>query len=173
MEESKFKITKTNVEYYKLRHISRSLWADITIDAVDHTGRIQIASDYGSWQYYWGSCGCPFKQFISTIDIHYAAGKFDASKHFDIDKTLAGLIERAQEYPSDTKEYQESLLAEIETLRDCTDLHEFFRNVTECELIMDMENHSPNIVYTIEPGFLRFWNEIWPELLNQFKNEEI
>ena len=49
-------VTKSTVEVYKIRS-NEFAWADITIDASGNKGRISIASDYGSWQNYWGACG--------------------------------------------------------------------------------------------------------------------
>ena len=88
MKTENMTIEKTTVECYRLRH-SSGMWADITIDANKETGRIQIASDYGSWQNYWGSCGKPFKLFLQSLDKYYVAGKFGASKWFDAVKTVA------------------------------------------------------------------------------------
>lgn len=87
--EGKFSINKNTVEQYKIRHSSGSCWADIVLDSGDGCGRIQIASDFGDWQYYWGSCGCSFKKFLTEIDMGYFAGKVGESDWFDIDATGA------------------------------------------------------------------------------------
>lgn len=47
-------IEKTQIELYKVRLDGGQGWADISIDAKEKSGRIQIASDWGAWQYYWG-----------------------------------------------------------------------------------------------------------------------
>ena len=81
--DTKFTTTRSTVECYKIRS-DRGLWADITIDANGKAGRVQIASDYGSWENYWGACGSEFKEFLCGLDIDYAAGKFGESKWFDL-----------------------------------------------------------------------------------------
>lgn len=90
-----YAVTKTHVECYKLRRPGTGDgWADITLDVNGNAGRIQIASDYGSWEHYWGSCGCPFKEFLINLskDIHYAAGKFGEGKWFDQEATMADMM---------------------------------------------------------------------------------
>lgn len=169
MDKSKFTISKAPVECYKIRHESGMYWADITIDANEKAGRISIASDYGEWQRYWGACSGPFKEFLSGLDINYAAGKFGADKHFNLDATLHGLMDRAKD--NYDRNSIKPVIDEINSLNDCSDLPEFMAMVRDCEIIMTMENHCPDICYTITPGFRRFWTDIWPILLNQFKEE--
>ncbi len=78
IDNKKYKITKSTCEVYKLRHECGMYWADITLDCGEKSGRIQIASDYGTWQNYWGCCGCSFKEFLTRLDVEYTAGKFRA-----------------------------------------------------------------------------------------------
>jgi hypothetical protein len=110
MDKSKYTIEKSQCEVYILRRREGSeYWADITVHCNNNAGRIQIASDYGSWQNYWGHCACPFKEFLIKLsrDMDYAATKFRAKGDDD--------------------------------------------NAT--------------------PQFKMFWNEVWPEFINELKKE--
>lgn len=83
-------IKEDKVEIYRLRNvgISKSNWADIMIDTQEGSecGRIVIISDWGSWKYYWGACGCPFKVFLVELKDtpHYAAQKLGGVKRTKI-----------------------------------------------------------------------------------------
>src|SRR5665648_835244 len=90
MNEENFTIEKTTVECYKIRHKSGMYWADITIDSLGKQGRISISSDYGNYANFWGACGCEFKEFLTGLNLGYAAGKFGADRWFDLDATLKG-----------------------------------------------------------------------------------
>ena len=81
IDNKKYSINKTQCEVYKLRHECGMYWADITVDSGEKSGRIQIASDYGSWQNYWSCCGCSFKEFLTKLDMQYTAGKFGAERN--------------------------------------------------------------------------------------------
>lgn len=169
MAKTEFIITKTKVEVYKMRSKDFA-WADITIDAKETTGRISIASDYGNWQNYWGACGTSFKKFLQEINIDYCATKFGANKWFDLDKTVAGLKERISDF-SESKSQKKNLLKELKTLANVSCLEEFIQVAQECNAIMYMEDYMPDVVYSIEPGFKRFWNEIWPVFLEELQKE--
>lgn len=166
--ELELTITKSQVEVYKIRS-NEFAWADITIDASGNKGRISIASDYGSWQNYWGACGESFKQFLQGLNIDYAANKFGADRWFDLDGTIKYLEERIQDYS--TGDDKEGLLNELNDLKDTSGKEEFIHVIQNCDSIMEMEDHMPDLNYSIEPSFKSFWNELWPELLREFKKE--
>ena len=172
MKDESFTIEKTTVECYKLRN--RSTWADITIDAKEETGRIQIASDYGHWQFYWGSCGLPFKKFLISLDRHYVAGKFGAGKWFDPVKTIAEYKEVVKANIDDgylNKLDGEEAIGEIDQLLDYTDRSEFCRVLEDCSQIMKIYDHCPALIYGIDPQFENFWSKIWPVFVDQIKKE--
>ena len=82
-------ITKKNLQVYRLRNFKDStIWADIYIDENgDRTGgALTIRSDYGSWDYYWGSCGKTLKEFICGIGIDYLMNKLSSRNEFDYDR---------------------------------------------------------------------------------------
>lgn len=168
--EDKFTITKTTVECYKIRHLS-GMWSDITIDAKEETGRIQIASDYGEWQFYWGSCGMPFKKFLASLDKHYVAGKFGASRWFDSIKTVAEYRAVIKENVKDgylTKQKGIKALAELQCLEESSCKEEFCSNLSnDCDEIMKLYDHCPSLVYGIDPSFENFWTKLWPVFINE------
>lgn len=166
--EKKIEVTKTTVECYKIRADKEWTWADINIDANGKTGRIQIASDYGDWQYYWGACGCDFKQFLSQLDIHYMAGKMGAGKCFDIDKTLQLYRENIAEVnPKNSAE----LFRQCDEMEDHGDKESFMIMLYSKEELFNFFDGIPDMCYKIENGFQQFFDKIWPVLLAEFKKE--
>ena len=170
MEKSKLIIEKQVVECYKIRGEEFS-WADITIDAKHNTGRISIASDYGNWQNFWGACGCSFNEFLAGIDIHYAANKFGAGNWFDLEKTIKGLKERIND-SSVGEKYKKEIFEELEELSNSSGKEEFIHIVQNCDKIMEFENHCPDMINSIEPGFKRFWEEIWQFFITEISKVE-
>lgn len=170
METVKFTITKTQIECYKIRS-GKGAWADITIDAQGNTGRIQIASDYGSWQYYWGACGERFKRFLADLDIYYAAGKFGEGNWFDLDKTIENLKSRIKEYSADYPEKKAELKSELKELKDSSCKEEFVAKMWQSPEILEMEGHNPEMITDVSPSFKKFWEVLWPVFIEELKKE--
>lgn len=171
-----YTITKTNVECFKLRHPSGMYWADITLDYEGKSGRIQIASDFGSWQNYWSAAGPDFKTFLTKISIDYAATKFGAGSHFDLevntDKLLSEIEHLKKESHIDRKTYN-ACKKELEYLKnECCNEHHFYSELSRQGNIMNLIDPADwDFKNSIEPGFKRFWNECWPVFINQLKSE--
>lgn len=174
-----YTITKTQCELYKIRsNKNNGIWADITISDTGKFGRIQIASDYGDWQYGWGSFSNGFKQFLCGLDKGYVAGKFGAGNHFDFDATIKSLKRTIIDLRKD--EYITAEKARSAIYRSCEiegsgpmskDAYasEFYHSD-------EFDFFDPcDIPYctSYEPGFNQFWQELWPVFINALKEEEI
>lgn len=172
--EQNYTITKSNVECYKLRHQSGIYWADITIDSRETTGRIQIASDFGSWQNYWGACGKSFKEFLTTLDMHYFAGKVGATGWFDLNKTIVQykeyvLSERRKEFIE--ADSARKMFDEIKSLFEIT-TSEFYNHMSnECPILMEHFDYCPDTVTDVTPEFRKFWEMVWGVFVNVLKEE--
>lgn len=169
-----YTITKSSIECYKLRTESGMYWADITIDSKDNTGRIQIASDFGSWQNYWNACGCPFKEFLTKLDIHYFAGKVGASKWFDFDKTILQykeyvLHERRNEFIE--AEAARKMFDEIKLLDENGESGFQQTMFNDCPTLMNQFDGCPDTHTDINPHFRKFWEMVWGVFVKELKSE--
>jgi hypothetical protein len=174
MEKKAYTVTKSSVEIYRLRHPSGMYWADITIDAQGETGRISIASDFGNWSNYWGSCGMPFKDFLSKIDIGYASNKFGASDFFDLDQTIKLLNDEVARQLSEgdiTPDMAVTMEEEISELTDFNSKDAFAVQCYNQDNLHKLWDCGPDLITTVDPGFKHFWDKVWTELLNTFKEE--
>jgi hypothetical protein len=171
--DTNFTTTKSTVECYKMRSTKSSAWADITIDANGNTGRLQIASDYGSWQYYWGACGLSFKDFLISLNLHYVADKFGEGNWFDLDKTISNLKSNINEFTQyDTiDDLKNELLEELKNLEESTGKDEFIHKMWDSPKIMDMADGTPDLATSISPQFQNFWNNIWQDFKEVLKAE--
>lgn len=172
--EKQYTITKSHVEVYKIRTESGMYWADITIDNNGEKGRIQIASDYGDWQYYWGSCGCPFKKFLTHLDIGYTAGKFREDGWFDEEATKRSIyndIKYRRECRDLTADQAKELIDECQEL-DFSSKESYQFSFFNSELLCK-EFDSCDIPFetNISPLFRQFWNEPWKAFIEQIKQE--
>lgn len=139
---SKVAVSKSQIQCYKFRAKNMSwTWADISIDDNGESGRIQIASDFGDWQYYWSACGMPFKKFLSELNIDYMAGKMGAGKFFDHDATLD--LYRKETIKDKRKEKKGGYIAELKELEDLARLDEFCYHLKSCQLLMRLFDGMP------------------------------
>ena len=170
-----YTITQTTVLCYKIRHSSNQGWADITIDENPSGGRIQIASDWGSWQYYWGAAGTTLRKFLLGLDKGYVAGKFGAGKYADLDATIKQyreriISERRKEWIS--AEAARMMWDECKELEQATSVESFTTIMwNDCGELMKWWDGTPDIVHTYEPGFNRFWETVWPHFMEHIKNQ--
>ncbi|NKI28242.1 hypothetical protein HCG49_16940 [Arenibacter sp. 6A1] len=164
-----YRITKTQIECIEIigKHYS---FAKFYLDYSENQGRLSISSDYGSWSFYWGACGIPFKEFLIGLDKHYVAGKFGEDKYFDLEKTISSLKDRINEYATDSYEKKE-LKRELKTLKNSSNKEEFIRKMWNCDEILEMENNCPDLVETISPSFDNFWSKFWPIFINELKSK--
>lgn len=173
--EKGFTVTKKMAEKYQVRHTSGGYWADIVLDSGENSGRVQVASDFGDWQYYWGACGEDFKTFLIGLDMDYVAGKTGNDQYFDLENTLAS-------YRRDVLEERESgavdfdlavcLLDQIGSLDAVSDENEFCQKLrADCPDLLAYYDYCPTIERSVSPLFKRFWEEIWGVFIDYLKKE--
>lgn len=175
MDNQNYQVIKSSIDVYKFRHPSGMYWADIAIDAAGETGRISIASDFGDWSNYWGSCGMPFKDFLCMIDKWYAANKFGANTWFDQEKTIAGLKEEVDRQLSNeeiTPDMAEEIRDELEVLSDFNSKDAFAVQCFNTEHLHQLWDCGPDLITDIEPSFNHFWDKVWPVMIQTFKEEK-
>lgn len=165
------KIEKSLVECYRMRDGYE--FADFTIDAHEHAGRVSVASSYGSFEYYWGACGCPLKEFLGRIDMDYAARKFGQANWFDLDKTIVGFqsqVDEEKEFKAQT--WLEIIQAEINYLKSASCKEELNHMLWEdSPELMSLCDHQPDVQVSIDPHFKTFWNKFWLPFVEYLKEE--
>jgi len=162
-------IEKTTIELYKIRVDGE--FADISIDEGNECGRVQIASSYGKWSNFWGSCGTSFKDFLCDVDCQYFARKVSEDSWFDLDATIKQLSSRMKEYTDGQPKLKREIAEEIRTLADCSDRQEFSVAISHCPKIMKMEEFVPHLAEDISPTFKKFWTKIWVPFCEELKKE--
>ena len=171
------KITKETIQLYKIREVGEMGWADISIDEGEQCGRISIASDWGNWQYFWGACGCPFKEFLVHLkkDIHYTANKFGAANWFDLDKTIEQIKREILNYRrlhEITAEKARTLYVEIKEIEsECTNsIHHFYAVFHASETLSAWYDEIPTHT-GIEPSFKVFWEKAYLPFCDELQKE--
>jgi hypothetical protein len=173
-----YNIKKSKIQLYKLRQeVTSDYWADITIDAYEKAGRIQIASDLGNWQYYWGSAGTSFKAFLTKLDIHYTAGKFGVGRFFDFQKTInlwkSEIIRNRKDETLSAKQSR-TLFDEIKNVESEAPVTEIvfqqyvYNNAVE---YLKFTDYMPETVTGISPQFQKFWDTAWQAFVAELKRE--
>lgn len=169
-------IEKNTVEIYRIRDIENGGWADITIDASENTGRVSIASSHGSWERYWGSCGCPFKEFLCHLDICYAASKFGSDNHFNLKATIKSWKEYVLQVRRDddiNEDEARELYSEIKRIEAESPGLEGVKYMLWNSELLNFFDYSPCIVIEINPAFVFFWDKIWKPFTEELKKETL
>lgn len=174
-----YTLKKTESTTYQLRHKDGNgmYWADITLSEYDKAGRIQVASDFGDWQYYWGACGKPFKEFLLEIGKDYVAGKWGADRHFNLAKTIQVLKEWIEEdtkcgYISSGK--SAALLNEIALIEEegpITEMQLHLFADDNCPALLECDAGLIEVTYDYTPQFNRFWSMVWTDFTSILKTE--
>lgn len=159
-----------NIELYKLTDSGN--WADFMFSEKYQSGRLTIASSFGTWSYYWPSCGKDFKGFLAEADIYYVAGKFNCADEFDFDKTIKHFTQNIEAIFEDNSAKKASLLADLKELSDCANRSEFYIKLGEYSILNNIveyyELHTQNC---ISKNFEEFWRVFWQPFFAEFKNE--
>jgi hypothetical protein len=171
-----FLFTKRDVSCYRFTEKS-GLWANIYLDLSSETsGRLIIASDYGSWQYYWPSTGRIFKQFLIDLskDLPYMMGKLERADFYDHSKFIHALMNKL----GNIRIQRKSLIREIEDLQ-----HETPRTSNEAYLMLTAERY-PEILDLMNGEYdmisdanghsqqlQRFIAEVWPVFTAELQKE--
>lgn len=171
MEEA-YTVTKSTIELYKIRSVKNSYWADISLDPGDKSGRINIASDFGRWSNYWCACGSSFKKFLASINMEYAADKFDVDPYFDADMTLEAYRKSLKDDSDISKEIAEEVLYQINSMKGIRLENEFVNTILYKSELMKYFDNRPELCRSIDPLFKMFWTEVWPVFLHELAKEE-
>jgi hypothetical protein len=175
-ENTTFTVAKSSVELYKIRHASGCYWADITIDASGHTGRISIASDWGNWSNYWGACGSDFKTFLASLNHDYVASKFGAEQWVDVEKSLGEFKKMVSSYEQHghlSKEEALLIRSEIKDLRGEPSLaiSQAIEHTEYLSRFLYANAGEADYIYKDNPHFRAFWDNAWPIMLAEFARE--
>lgn len=175
-------ITKKNIQVYQLRKFKESnIWADIYLDENKDGsgGALTIRSDYGSWDYYWGSCGRTLKEFICGIGVDYLMNKLGSRSEFDYDR-WKGAAQEQIKYALQEKniddEKHDGLMQELERLgregfQSEDSLYVYLRE-TNSELFSFFgDNESFPNGKDYPTGLKLFVENIWKPFIQELKKE--
>ena len=168
------KFSKTTATVYKLHDLGSSNWANFTVEETgEHSGRIQIASDWGAWQYYWSSCGSSFKQFLTKLGIDYVADKFNQDRYFDFEATIKRFrrdVIVSRRYDGKSKEEARELWENIDALEE-SKVSDFYWQVQGFANLWNINGGDIDVDYDIDPMFKAFWKKAWLPFIEIIKEE--
>jgi len=170
-------VTKKQIELYQVRHNGSECWGDIALNCGEKSVHVMIDSDFGSWSYYWSSCGMSPKEFLCKINFDYCMKKLTGSKHYINDpeqypNEVRGRITQAQEAGWLTEtEVKQALDEMLEPEYSEGDLyfhylynHELFDKVFgDYECLPSAKKISPRCQ--------DFWDHVWIPFIEQLKTE--
>jgi hypothetical protein len=172
------KVTQSTIQLYQLRNIDNGGWADISIDEGKNSGRISIASDWGTWQYYWNSCGKPFKQFLIDLrnDMPYVAGKMNADRWFDFDATIKKLKEdvlvsrRNEQIDKEQARLIYDEIKEIDNACSISDRNHFYDLLATSDNLSEWR-YDAETETDVTPQFKAFWQKAFLPFLTYLEQE--
>lgn len=182
-------VTKKPITLYKIRHddTSSAGWADIAIDdhyrkarhSIQNSFRISISSDYGSWSYYWSHPGECWREFLLSVDIGYAAKKFDAHSYFDMEASIKQMKNRIidRRRAGACKQKARDAWIALECVEDecIQDSNLFCAEIVTMDDWVDFWNgdllDEIVTIKSIDPLFRAFWDTAWQIFLDQLRQE--
>ncbi|WP_144511558.1 hypothetical protein [Bacillus sp. FJAT-22090] len=198
-----YKLSKSTMERYDIRlqgeNRWRCAWATISIS---DDGVFNAQTDCGDFNYYWGSPGKPFKEFVADTfskDPHYLYNKIarrEKEGNIDVEKTINNMkkqvIESRREAglrwlgKNDLTEYEaRNLWDELENINNSHDeiTPDAFSSLFYYELPKEERNkvfsdefwHDDYLVYTQDRGAKAFCEVVAPvfaEIIYQELNEQ-
>ena len=175
-----------NIEVYKFREVSDThLWANIYVDVADSdnngAGTILIRSDYGSWDFFWGTCGSPFKKFLAEVGKDYLIRKLNGpNKEFRQHEWQIDARRIVDEYfdecdPEDEeKEGANEELDEIDRNCNFHSSEAMYAYISgNCPYLSDVFSNSgeyPNGNF-VSRQLEMFVEQIWPVFVEELKKE--
>lgn len=177
------KIVKSTTETYSIKG-DRCLWAKINLDCVGETVNVMISSDYGEFNHYWGSCGCPPKKFLCDIDMHYGMGKLvgGTSKLYEADfskriMSFKKVIIEARQLNDITRGQARTAWMEMLHIFDyCQNSNDIYLDRTyNSEVFNDIffDFYSIPQDDKIKKSIVDFWEDIWIPFTQFLKDEEL
>lgn len=174
-------VKKANIEVYYVR-LGNGDWADISLDVSDGyerfgrkeigAGRLSISSSHGNWAHYWGSCGSPFKQFLTELDKYYVASKFGMHRYFD----AGGTIQRMKREILDTRIRGDITAIDARYMYDAVDDSDpltpeslysvIYHNDLLSDFFVDFDVNT-----IIDPQFNHFWDTVWVHFVSYLQLE--
>lgn len=105
-------VKKKQTETYKLSYNYGSFgYANFTLDELGpKSGSLLIQSDYGSYDYQWGSCGVSFKEFLIKISPDYLLSKLGKRNEFNLNNSINGVKREIEEYFKELKVHYTDLI---------------------------------------------------------------
>jgi hypothetical protein len=175
-------LTKKVIEQYAYimgdKDETTCMWADFNVEDCGTAGRLSIHSDFGDWNYYWNSCGKPFKQFLTGLNDDYLMSKLGKREVFivDYDTMRKDVIDsRRKEYI--TKEEARTCYHVIDYLErnSYTDSQWHYILSCHCDLLYDKiygnQYDELPISYDFSEHLKSFIKEVWPIFVNTLKEE--
>lgn len=162
------KIEKSQCERYSIRLPKMEGWSEIML--IESTGLVSIASDYGSWSYFWSHHGCKsLKHFLLQIDKHYAWEKFtNAKRTYDHYKTVQDLKEVITQRHIDgliSKDKADNLLFCADSADSAEDL------VRDNDLCEELGFVAAYLHYEMDAQFSMFYDRLWTPFKDFLKTE--
>lgn len=174
-------IKKTLTETYTLKD-DGCLWAKINIDCGEQSVNVMISSDYGEYNYFWGSTGSNPKQFLTDIDMYYGMNKL---MHGNKNMYLPDWEERKKSFKEMIiEERKDGNISKNEARNSWTEMMDIFDECQHSEdiyfekvwnsdvlesVIFDTDSIPSNT--KLNPRVNEFWKKIWIPFTNELKTE--
>ena len=181
----KYTYNKVTATTYRIRG-EHFLWANITVRPFKNKKyfgvEINIKSDYGDYQYTWGSMGSDYVDFLSNVDYSYFMGKMRSNRgggyRFSSERSEKLIREKIKRYRREgnitapkAREFWDAL-----EYVEFNSKEGFFYTLMETrELFEELYGSDPIAIDTADeydPQCRGFWENIWPIFLDILKNEK-
>jgi len=170
---------------YELRNIEHCSYAFITLtDLWENAGMLSIVSDYGSWNYLWGSMGSDIRNFLSHTGVGYLMDKLTYDKRSDAEyfnerKTLHEIKRKIIDYRADDTISKELAREAWDEAVDLFDERTFDTPNEYATVVMETCNalwkvfdfEDMPLVKEYSPSIKAFFEHVWPIFIEEIKGK--
>ena len=174
-------ITKTLTETYTLRG-EHGLWAKINLDCGEKSVNVMISSDYGEFNYYWGSTGYIPKKFLCRLDMHYAMKKLMGSTQNMYEPDFPSRIKSVNKQIIEARRESEITKDQARNAwNEAIEIFEYCGNSNDIYYSRFMESDKFNNIFydwesipeddKLKPKVKMFWDNIWLPFTRELRKE--
>lgn len=156
-------------ERYSIPSGSHGGWAIIFLDS---RGVFSTVSDYGNYGYIWSHPGCPFHEFLASIDTSYLSKKLaNGAREYRGEETLKFVEDRLKELSANGDTPEDVLYEERVLLKSCDKLYspEDFSKWSDQTTLPDAHEYA---CYAVPTQLEMFCKHVWPQFVEQLKQRQ-
>jgi hypothetical protein len=173
------KVTKSQVDIYRVPASHGEGWGNITVDSGDQSVSILADTDYGVFSHYWPNCGMEPKSFLCGLSFRSAMDKLtggkvkvpDPSKYArEIKLSVLSAYQNESLTKKKAKQALSDMLGYLDEYAQGEILFYHLYNHDDFEAVFGDFEGMPSSTM-VSPSAQSFWDDVWLPFIQSLKEE--